>query len=85
VKKRNRNSTRTVSADVEVGRMRCLTRPSILRLFQASTRGREVCNAVNPETEKVDLRPRVVVQLSEEDCSKTLLAKSIKAVVKSER
>lgn len=85
MKKRNKNSTRTVSAGVEVGHMRCLTRPSILHLFQASMRGREVSSAVNPETEKVDLRPRVVVQLSEEDCSKILLANSIKAVVKSER
>ena len=66
--------THTVSADVEVERMRCLTRPSILRLFQASMWGQEVNNAVNPGMETADLRLRAVVRLSEEDYSRIILA-----------
>lgn len=73
-KSRNGKITHTVTADVEVERMRCLTRPSILRLFQASMWGREVNNAVNPGVETADLRLRVVVRLSEEDYSRFILA-----------
>jgi hypothetical protein len=54
--------------------MRCLTRLSILRLFQASVWGQEVNNAVNPGMETADLRLRVVVRLLGEDYSRFILA-----------
>ena len=63
-----RETTHTVSADAEAERMRCLTRPPILRLFQASMWGQGVNDAVNPEMEKADSRLLVVVRLSEGDC-----------------
>ena len=70
----NIDTTHTVSADVEVERMHCLTRPPILRLFQASMWGQEVNNAVNPGLEMADLRLRVAVRLSEEDYPRFILA-----------